>query len=184
MSWNDVRSEGSREKVPYTKFPEGLTKIRVLDAEPYSWWQHWIPSTKTSVSCMSNDCPICEVISKEKAAKETPTYNNSRRHALRVWNYSTNQMEIMIQGRGFMQNLLALHEEVGDIRTYDIKIKRSGNDVTTTYTALPTAPSEFEFADKIYDVDMEDLFKAPDRATMIQLMQGKKWADLKNNEAA
>ena len=81
-----------------------------------------------------------------------------------------------------MQNILALHEEVGDIRTYDIKIKRSGTDKSTTYTALPTAPSDFEFTDQIYDVDMKETFKAPDRATLIQLMQGKKWSDLKNNE--
>ena len=182
MSWNDVRNESTREKIPYTKFPEGLTKIRILDAEPYSWWQHWIPSTMTGVTCPGGDCPICDVIKKQKEAGTSLTFNNSRRHALRIWNYSTNQMEVMIQGRGFMQNILALHEEVGDIRTYDIKIKRSGTDKSTTYTALPTAPSDFEFTDQIYDVDMEETFKAPDRATLIQRMQGKKWSDLKNNE--
>lgn len=182
MSWSDVRNESSKEKVPYTKFSEGLTKIRVLDAEPYSWWQHWIPSSKTSVTCPGSDCPICEVIIKQKNAKETPTFNNSRRHALRIWNYTTNQMEIVIQGRGFMQNLLDLHEEIGDIREYDIKIKRSGSGLDTSYTALPTPASDFEFADKIYDVDMEDLFKTPDRSILIQLMQGKKWSDIGNDD--
>ena len=182
MSWSDVRDEGSKEKVPYTKFPEGLTKIRVLDAEPYSWWQHWINSSKTAVTCTGSGCPICEVIRKQRNANETPIYNNSRRHALRIWNYTTNQMEVMIQGKSFMQNLLDLHEEIGDIREYDIKIKRNGTDKTTTYTALPSPVSDFEFTDKICDVDLEDLFKAPDRSIIIQLMQGKKWSEIGDSE--
>ena len=44
MAWSDVENtSGKKEKIPYTKFPEGGTRIRILDGEPYSFWQHWFP---------------------------------------------------------------------------------------------------------------------------------------------
>lgn len=185
MSWDDVRNESkSNEKENYTKFPEGTTMIRILDAEPYSFWQHWIQSTKTSVNCPGKDCPICNVIAKAKANNETPMYNNSRKHAMRVWNYTTNQMEIMTQGKGFMQQILDLHEEIGDIRTYDIKVKRSGGGLNTTYTTMPTAPSDFKFAEHIHDVNMEKLFSAPSNDIILQLMEGKTWSEIGGEEVA
>lgn len=36
MAWSDVENTGGKkEKIPYTKFPEGGTRIRILDGEPY-----------------------------------------------------------------------------------------------------------------------------------------------------
>lgn len=180
MGWNEVDSK-EKTKVPYTKFPEGTTKIRVLDKEPYSFWQHWLEKQKTSVTCLGKDCPICNVISQAKANKMTPPYNSTQRHALRIWNYSTNQMEVMIQGRTFMQGLLSLLREVGDITEYDIKIMRSGTGTNTSYTPLPTAPSEFDYEDKVIEeINMEELFKAPTKEEMIQLMQGMSWNEINN----
>ena len=78
---------------------------------------------------------------------------------MRIWNYQTNQMEIMIQGKSFFQNLLTLHKEVGDIKSYDIKVTRKGEGTNTTYMLLPTAPKDFEHNDSITEVDLADNFK-------------------------
>lgn len=90
MAWSDVENTGGKkEKIPYTKFPEGGTRIRILDGEPYSFWQHWFPKQNTAATCLGKDCPVCNVIAQAKANKVTPIYNSSHRHALRIWNYTT-----------------------------------------------------------------------------------------------
>ena len=183
MGWNDVAREPgqSADKLQYTKFENGNNLIRILDAEPFSFWQHWMPKQNTSVACMGKDCPICSVIAQQKANNETPQYNSSHRHAIRVWNYTTNQMEVMIQGKTFFSQLLDLHKEVGDLRTYDLKIIRKGSGTDTVYTMIPCAPKEFEFANQCEEVDIQDLLKAPTKEEMLLLMEGKTWAEI--NEA-
>ena len=179
MSWADIENTEKKEKIPYTKFVEGQTMIRVLDEEPYSFWQHWLPAQNTAITCPGKDCPICNQIAQAKANKIQPKYNNSRRHALRIWNYTTNQMEIMIQGKGFMSQLLMLNREVGDLRDYDVKVIRKGTGKDTTYMIMPTAPVDFNMEDKnIEEVNMEETFKAPEREEILMLMQGMTWADI------
>lgn len=183
MSWADIENTEKKEKIPYTKFVEGQTMIRVLDEEPYSFWQHWLPAQNTAVTCPGKDCPICSQIAQAKANKIQPKYNNSRRHALRIWNYTTNQMEIMIQGKGFMSQLLMLNREVGDLRDYDVKVIRKGSGKDTTYMIMPTAPVDFSTEGKnIEEVDMEETFKAPEREVILMLMQGMSWADINGTD--
>ena len=186
MGWNEVErtNESKQEgKVPYTKFEAGATTIRILDNEPYSFWQHWLPTQNTSVVCMGKGCPMCSVIAEEKANKVVnKKYSSTQRHAIRIWNYKTNQMEIMIQGKNFFSQLLTLHREVGDITTYDIKVIRSGEGKETAYTILPSAPSEFEIKEGIEEVNMEELFKAPEKDVILQLMEGKSYAEIYGND--
>lgn len=184
MSWDDVTASGGekKEKTPYTAFGAGNTVIRVLDEEPFSFWSHWLQKQQTSVTCPGKDCPICGVIAQMKANKETPIYTSSKRHAIRVWNYVTNQMEVMIQGKNFFQQLLTLHKEVGDITGYDIKVVRKGTGTDTTYTLLPSAPKPFEITEGVSDVDLTDLLKAPTKEEIIQLMEGKTWTEINGQE--
>lgn len=184
MGWNDIENTNSNEKIPYTKFVEGNTIIRVLDKEPYSFWSHWMQNQQTSVTCLGRDCPICAVIAQSKANNTKVPFNNSHRHALRVWNYTTKQMEIMIQGRNFMQQLLSLHREVGDLTTYDVKVIRRGSGTDTTYTVVPTAPTEFNITEGITEINMEEQFKAPTREEILMLMEGKTWAEINGTAEA
>lgn len=177
MSWADVEKTETT-KIPYTKFREGSTVIRILDSEPYSFWQHWLQVQKSAVTCIGKGCPICNVIAEDRANKITPRFGNSQRHAMRVWNYSTNQMEIMIQGRKFMNQLLTLNKEIGDLKDYDVKVVRTGSGKDTTYSVLPSQPSEFTHMEEVSTVDMADQFKAPDRDAILQLMDGKTWAEI------
>lgn len=180
MGWNDVEStkkEGA-DKIPYTSFKEGNTLIRVIDNEPYSFWSHWLNKQQTSVTCLGKDCPICDVIAEQKANKQTPTYGNSKRHAIRIWNHETKQMEILIQGTGFFSQLLTLHREVDDITKYDIKVRRSGSGTDTTYMLLPQQPSAFEHADAIVEANMAELFAPKPKEIMLQLMEGKSWEEI------
>ena len=181
MGWNDVTKNGSStEKTPYTKFENGSTIIRILDNEPFSFWSHWLPQQKTSITCPGKDCPICNVIRAQKANKETPQYSSSQRHCVRVWNYKEERLEIMIQGRTFFSQLLDLHKEVGDITTYDIKVIRKGEGTNTTYTLLPQAVKEFEVPDKeaFENINLEHIMRPPTHEEILQLMEGKTWAEI------
>lgn len=179
MSWDDVnRTSGSTKKNTYTKFGEGNTVIRIIDNEPYSFWSHWMQKHNNGVSCLGKDCPICSVIAQQKANKEVPTYSSTQRHAVRIWNYTTNQMEVMIQGKTFFQQLLTLHKEVGDITTYDIKVVRKGSDTNTTYTLLPQKESVFAHKDELEDIDFAESLKAPERDKLLLLMEGKTWEEV------
>lgn len=179
MGWNDVeKTSGSTgDKQEYTKFPEGNTIIRILDTEPFSFWQHWLQKQQRGITCLGGQktCPICRVIAAQKASKETPTYNSTQRHAIRIFNKTTNRMEIMVQGKGFMSNLLTLFTEVGDLKSFDIKVVRKGSDTNTTYMFFPQSPSPLtpDELEKITEIDITAGFKAPTEEQMIQLMEGK-----------
>lgn len=178
MSWADVEGTPSdKEKVEFTKFPEGLTVIRALDKDPYSYWNHWLPKQGMGTSCLgAKECPICHVIAESKANKVTAPYSSTKRHAIRIWNYTTNRMEIMAQGKNFFSDLQTLHKDVGDITTYDIKVKRTGTEMNDTkYMLLPAAPSEFAFAgnESIVDVDWAVTLKPIDKDKLLLLMEGK-----------
>ena len=183
MSWSDVVGNGDKaEKTPYTKFENGNTLIRILDDEPFSFWSHWLQKQQTSVTCMGRDCPICNIIAQMKANKAEQIYSNSKRHAIRIWNYTTGKMEIMIQGKTFFTDLLTLHKEVGDLKTYDIKVVRKGSGTDTKYTLLPQRESEFEHESDVAEVNMADTFKAPSKEEMLLLIEGKTWAEINGED--
>lgn len=180
MGWNDVEGtpREATEKTPYTSFKEGNTVIRVIDNEPYSFWSHWMQKQQTSVTCLGKDCPICDVIAEQKANKQTPTYGNGKRHAIRIWNRETNQMEVLIQGTKFFSQLLTLHKEVDDITKYDIKVRRTGSGTDTTYMLLPQQPADFDHAADLTEVDMAELFAPKPKEIILQLMEGKSWDEI------
>ena len=51
MSGWDFNSNNNDKKIEFTKFPEGVTKIRLVDPEPHMRWTHWLPKEKRSVNC-------------------------------------------------------------------------------------------------------------------------------------
>ena len=185
MAWEDVErkyeNKEDSDRVPYTKFKEGVTLIRVLGDEPYSFWSHWMTKHNKGVTCLGKGCPICSVIASQKANNEKPTYGSSHRHAIKIWNYAEDKMEIMIQGRDFFQQLLNLHREVGDIKTYDIKVTRTGIGTDTTYMLLPTAPKDFAITDGITEVDVSEQLQPMDKEKLLMLMEGKSWEEVFGN---
>ena len=184
MSWTDIMNDGATttEKVEFAKLPEGTTRMRFLDDEPFSMWQHWLNDHRMSVRCPGRDCPICETIKRDKENGVTPRYNNSSRHVVRIWNYETNREEILAQGRNFFKQVGAFMKELGSLTEYDIKVIRSGKDRNTSYTILPMPPAPFEFKDKVVDVDFEKIFPLHDRETLLRVMDMGKDAFNKEDE--
>lgn len=191
FAWSDVTENngGGKTDIEYTKINSGsMITIRILDAEPFSRWTHWLPTHKRSLTCAGKDCPICAVIKAQKANKETPTYNSTRRHILHVWNYDTKRIEFFEQGNAVFKDLSAFHQMLGDIRNADIKVMKTGQGKDTKYTFMPQAPSQLDSAIlKEYEekkVNFAERYKAPEVDDVKALMSGKTFDEVYGNKEA
>lgn len=177
--WDEVLREGNtpQNKTEFTKLTNGVTELRFLDDEPFVRWAHWIPSAKRNVSCIGAGCPVCESIKSSKEAKMKPVYSSNRKFAMHVYNVTSGKVEILEQGKNFFTQLHALHEEMGNIKTYNIKVKtQNAGSTDVIHTLMPCAPSELseEIKEECKDLKtFEDIFKKATREQLIDLMTGK-----------
>ena len=133
----------STNKTEFTKLQNGITELRFLDESPFVRWAHWINTAKRNISCLGANCPVCESVKASKSVGAKPAYTSNRKFAMHVFNFTTNRVEILEQGKTFFTQLRALHEEIGDIRNYNIKIKtQNAGSTDVTYTLMPCAPTE------------------------------------------
>lgn len=178
-SWDEVTKEGGGNfnKTDFTKLQNGITELRFLDPEPFVRWAHWMPNCKRNISCIGAGCPICESIKQAKSIGTKAIYNSNRKFAMHVLNLTTGKVEILEQGKNFFAQLHALHEEMGDIRNYNIKIKtQNAGSTDVIYTLMPTAPKplteeEIELTKELKPFD--EIFKKPTKEQIIDLMSGK-----------
>lgn len=142
MAWNDINvgsNDGNKKSdVEYMKLQAGTpVKFRILDAEPFSRWTHWLPKQSRSITCGGGDCPICAVIKAQKANGETPQYSSTKKHILHVWNYATGKVEFFEAGNTVFAQLGAYHKMLGDIRNVEFTVVKNGSGKQTSYTFMP-----------------------------------------------
>lgn len=171
-----LESNGDGNKVDFVKFPEGVTHIRVLDAIPETRWTHWVPSIKRSVTCVGKGCPICEIRKQQKANGEKQTYSMVKKYALNVINRTTGNVEILDQGKTFFEDLRDLVFDNGDLREYDIKVRRRGtgkNDTSYRCDALDKEDLS-ESDEKLTNdkVDLKEYFKPFENEELVKIING------------
>lgn len=176
--WDEVLKEGgNNSKTDFTKLQNGVTELRFLDAEPFARWAHWMNNCKRNISCIGSECPICDTIRVSKKAGVKTPYSSNRKFAMHVYNFSTGKVEILEQGKNFFTSLHALHEEMGDIREYNVKVKtQNAGSTDVNHTIMPCPPSELSDEIKELCKDLkpfEEVFKKPTREQIVQLMEGK-----------
>lgn len=177
--WDEVLREGGvpQNKTEFTKLTNGVTELRFLDDEPFVRWAHWLNNCKRNVSCIGAGCPVCESIKASKQAGTRPQYNSNRKFAMHVYNFSTGRTEILEQGKNFFTQLHALHEEMGNIKTYNIKVKtQNAGSTDVIHTLMPCAPSELSDEIKAECSELkpfDEVFKKPTREQILELMSGK-----------
>ena len=186
--WDALQDDNNGAKNSFTKFNAGeITQVRCLVTEPTVRWSHFIPSAKRSVTCLGKGCPICDARELAKAEGVDAKFTTSKKFAIVVYNYKTKQVEILEQGKAFFEQLYSFHTEIGDIGTYDIKVKRIGEKTNTTYTLIPCAPTEFKVVDEEgekIEFDLPDLskqFAPPTKEQMLALMGGASPNDVFSN---
>lgn len=182
---------GSSKKAEFTKFPVGITRIRVLDNAPDVRWTHFLNQFKRSVNCPGKGCPICEIRKNQKANKEPITYAMGRRFAVNVFNLETGKTEICEQGVGFFEDLRDLKDELEDkgkkLSDAIIKVKRRGTGKDDTSYRLDidsiSPLSEDELAK--YDEDkvvLGEYFKPHTNEQILRLVKGEAWDDVMKSE--
>lgn len=186
-SWNlESGGDGGGNKQEYTTFPQGVTRIRVIDEVPVKKFIHWIQEQKRAVTCPGRGCPICEIRKRQKTNKEPQTYNMAKRLGMQVINRETGNREIMEQGITFYKDLEDVMENLDDdghdLIDADLKVKRRGTGKDdTTYRIDPDAVTPLSESDKeliAEKINLEDFFK-PHPPEMIQrIIDGEKYDEI------
>lgn len=188
-NWNKILTNvnnnngGDKSEVKYTSFPEGTTTIRVIEAEPYSRYTHWIPQANSgkglSVDCIGAGCPVCEAIAvaRKNKSKER-VYSKTATHAINIINRTTGQHELLDKGNGIFGTLATINAQMGDLRNFDINITKTGKKLgDIKYTILPSFSSQ-PFTQAEEELKKEELFNIRDRELLskeqiLALMSGK-----------
>jgi hypothetical protein len=181
---------GSDNKAEFLKFPEGITRIRVIDDAPYQRWTHFMRKHNRSINCPGRGCPICEIRRQEKANKQPYTHQMAKRFALNVINRETSRVEILEQGKTFIQDLIDIRSDLAmdghDLKDADIKVRRRGTGQDDTSYRLdvdkvyPTsADDETLIKNKI---NLEEYFKPHTNEQIMRILQGEDWATVMSGE--
>lgn len=183
----DIKSGGDGNKVEFTKFPEGLVKIRLVDEIPNMRWTHWINAQRISVNCPGKGCPICKIRKQQKANKEQYTHGMGRRFSLQVLNRNTNRLEVMEQGVTFFEDLKVVLEMAVDkglkITEVDLLVRRKGlgKDDTSYRIDLgeeyPYTKEDLKLIDE-YKIDLNEYFKPNTNEQIIRILNGESFADV------
>lgn len=137
LSWDLNAGSNNADKAEFTKFPVGITRIRVIDPAPHIRWTHWMPQFNKSVNCPGvRACPIDDLTARQKQNGLKPSYNATRRYAMNIFNYETNRVEVMDQGKTFMEDLkMIMQDAVSEGKQLSdlvLKVRRTGTSKDDT----------------------------------------------------
>lgn len=150
--------ETGQDKTEFTKFPVGVTRIRVLSPAPHQRFTHWMQQFQRSVTCPGRGCPIDVLRNKQKEAGVDQTYNFSKKYAFNVYNLETGKVEVMEQGIRFVTDLKDvmsdLKDEGKELKDVVIKVRRRGTGSEDTSYRI--------------DVDNEDPMNAKEEKMFLE----------------
>ena len=179
---------GNSEKVEFTAFPEGVTKLRVLSKEPKLAWTHWIMKAKRSIICPGRDCPICQIRKTQKENKQPVTHSVTRRLRIYVFNYDTNRVEVLEQGITFFEELADMKKELEkegkDFRKAIFKVKRKGTSKETTsyridLDSYDESLSLDESAKLIENLQpISQMFQPHEPEKILRILNGEEWNEV------
>lgn len=185
--WDFNAGSGNSQKAEFTKFPVGVTRIRVIDSEPTARWTHWIQKQKRSINCPGKGCPICEVRRQQKANKEPQTYPMGMRLAMNVENLETGKIEIMEQGKTFFEDLrdvmIDIKEKGKSLEDAILKVRRRGTDKDDTSYRIDLDELSPLSSDKKTDfeskkIKLNEFFKPHTPEQILRIMNGEAWDDV------
>lgn len=182
-SWDLNAGNQGGEKVEFARFPEGITRIRVVDDAPYQRWIHFIRKFKRSINCPGKGCPICDIRRNQKANKMPYSYDMQKRFALNIINRETGKIEIMEQGKTFMQDLIDLKGDLErkglTIKDADFKVRRRGTEKDDTSYRLdieeevPLTEADKKLMEK--RVNFAEYFKPHTIEQITRIVNGEDW---------
>lgn len=155
MSWETIgnNAKDKKSEIPYVKFPQGQTLIRILDDAPYSRWTHWLPKANggkgLSVDCIGKECPVCKA--RRESEENKNLFSVRQAHSINVLvkklgSETKNEVMILEGGNGLfsdIKSIMSLLEMQGlpkDLTMTDIVVIRTGEKLSTKYSVMPVQP--------------------------------------------
>lgn len=177
-------SNGGGDAVEFVKTPVGITKLRLMNAEPKATWKHWIQSANEgkgmSIVCSGKDtCLVCKANKDLETQGLKKKYNVSRAFAMNalVEINGEKKLQILEKSATFFAQLFTLKEQMGDLINYEVNISRTGTSMNDTkYTILPVFPptalgaNEMSFLSNL--IDLDDYYKVLSDEDVATLMAG------------
>lgn len=161
MSFLPPNYERPKQVGRFIKLEKGTTSLRIL-SEPTFGYKYWntqgeVVHLKEMPKELPND------IAEDMGGRKRIVYFW---HML-VWSYESNSIKEFTLDKATVQDqIIELHKdsEWGDPRGYDIKIKREGDGIETTYSVIPSPNKKDitqEMKDAIgeYEYNPEKLFQ-------------------------
>ncbi len=144
----------------FGKLQDGVNKFRVLSDIVYGWegWKDNKP--------FRHQGEVCKIKPEQVDLNQNGKPNINYFWAMVVWNYQTQQVQVLeLTQKTIMTPLydLEMNEDWGDLKNYDIQIKKEKVGDKTNYTTLGIPPkplsSEIGQAYEESDVDLNKLFE-------------------------
>lgn len=188
--WDLESNSGSSKKAEFTKFPVGITRVRIIDAEPHMRWTHWFQQHKRSINCPGKGCPICDVRKQQKANGLPYTHAMAKRLAIQVLNRETGNIEIMEQGVNFFKELKDIMMDLNDrgltLLDADIKVRRRGSGKDDTSYRLDI-DKEYPLSDEDLKLinsklNLDDFFKPHTVEQTLRVLNGEEWSAVMSNQ--
>lgn len=144
----------------FAKLQDGVNKFRVLSDIIYGWegWKDNKP--------FRHEGEVCKIKPEQVDLNQNNKPNINYFWAMVVWNYSEKRIQVLqLTQKTIMTPLYDLeqNEDWGDLKNYDIQIKREKVGDKTTYTTLGIPPkpisAEIKQAYEESDVKLEKIFE-------------------------
>lgn len=184
-SW-DFNQTSTTKKNDFTKFPEGITRIRIVDTAPLMRWTHWMPKHSRALNCPGKGCPICEIRKQQKANGEPYSYGVARKFAITVLNRETKKVEILEQGVTFFQEVKDIMDDLASkgktLMDVDLRVKRRGTNQTDTSYRIdvdeeyPLTEDDLKLLEERPNI--ENFVKPHDVEKILLLIQGSTWEEV------
>lgn len=182
MAWGDVGKKKGGSNKTFVRIPEdGTVILRMLDEEPVTIRQHKLSQVKggeehfMTLNCAGEDCFVCE-----RAGNRYPPVDQWVANVM-VFSGMEDQKEqcvrILIGGPQIWNAMKNLFETYGDVRSFDVSIKKQGKGRDTEYitTASPKSRTfnvaKFlkDEADQLLDIEEAfEVFGPQDQERMIR----------------
>jgi hypothetical protein len=165
VEWDSVqvgRGDGQGGS-DFLALKEGSNKIRII-SNPTQFYVHWVvdsTNSKRKVNCAVEECPVC--------FRGQETDRAQVRWMVKALDRVENKIKLLELGPQLFKAIKQYYNEPewGDVRGYDLNIKRGPKGSNPLYTVLPGNKSPLQAAEKkLYEdfnarVDVERIVSPP-----------------------
>lgn len=166
--------------------------MRIIDDEPFSYWTHWIPQINSgkggSVDCMGKGCPVCKIIANDKKEGNKARYSSTKKHKINVIlrgaTRGEDKVAILNAGETVFDQLKQIMMQMGDLKSYDVTVTKTGSGKQSKYSVLPTFPPTplTENEQSLEKYDIPNMHKPLTEEQVKMLLEGKSYKDIFTQE--